>query len=247
MSGMDRICKNCGKSFKSSPSQVKLGGGIYCSRKCYYESRSTPKVCIYCGETFYLGKKHRNNGINKFCSNKCHNLFMHDQQVEFTCEQCGIRFLDSASRNRKFCSEKCQNESRRREDYSPRIEKMCEICKKVFVVDHQNHRFCSKECSCFWLTCIRNKGENHPRYKGNAKKRYAYSYIFYKMRKEIIKEFMGKCLICGKEATPVHHVDYDKENNSKYNLVLLCRSCHAKTNTDRDIWKVRIWHLTGLF
>lgn len=35
---------------------------------------------------------------------------------------------------------------------------------------------------------------------------------------------------------PVHHIDYDKKNNKKENLISLCRPCHGQTNYDRDDW-----------
>lgn len=34
----------------------------------------------------------------------------------------------------------------------------------------------------------------------------------------------------------VHHIDYNKENLNPDNLISLCRSCHTKTNTNRDYW-----------
>lgn len=34
----------------------------------------------------------------------------------------------------------------------------------------------------------------------------------------------------------IHHIDYDKHNLNPNNLIALCRSCHAKTNFDRDYW-----------
>jgi 5-methylcytosine-specific restriction endonuclease McrA len=34
----------------------------------------------------------------------------------------------------------------------------------------------------------------------------------------------------------IHHIDYDKENCDPKNLVSLCRSCHTKTNFNRDFW-----------
>jgi len=34
----------------------------------------------------------------------------------------------------------------------------------------------------------------------------------------------------------VHHIDYDKQNNSQNNLVSLCRSCHGQTNFRREDW-----------
>jgi len=48
------------------------------------------------------------------------------------------------------------------------------------------------------------------------------------------------CRICGKQQTEitfaVHHKDYDKKNCNPDNLITLCRSCHSKTNQNRDYW-----------
>ena len=49
------------------------------------------------------------------------------------------------------------------------------------------------------------------------------------------------CSLCkrlqGDEVFDVHHIDYDKKNCNPNNLITLCRSCHVKTNTNRDDWK----------
>lgn len=241
---MNRICENCGKEFCTPPSQVKLRGGKYCSRKCYDISRTTKKICLCCGVEFSLGRKHRNNGKNKFCSTSCHSLY-DSHKIEFVCKNCGKIFKDSMSKKRIFCSKDCKNKYRIIRPKPIYKEKCCDTCGKIFIVKHFMQRFCSRHCSSYWLSNIRNKGTNHPRYKGNIKDRYYYPSIFYKIRKKIIKEANGKCLICEKHATSVHHVDYDKTNNSTYNLVLLCNSCHAKTNTNREEWEERINHLIG--
>lgn len=34
----------------------------------------------------------------------------------------------------------------------------------------------------------------------------------------------------------VHHIDYNKENCDMNNLISLCKSCHAKTNFNRQDW-----------
>jgi len=34
----------------------------------------------------------------------------------------------------------------------------------------------------------------------------------------------------------VHHIDYDKQNNSPDNLISLCRNCHTQTNYTRNNW-----------
>ncbi|KKN76510.1 hypothetical protein LCGC14_0370190 [marine sediment metagenome] len=36
----------------------------------------------------------------------------------------------------------------------------------------------------------------------------------------------------------VHHIDYDKSNNSEDNLITLCHSCHSKTNHHRTEWGI---------
>ncbi len=35
----------------------------------------------------------------------------------------------------------------------------------------------------------------------------------------------------------VHHIDYDKQNHSKINLITLCKKCHGKTQKNRKFWK----------
>lgn len=54
-------------------------------------------------------------------------------------------------------------------------------------------------------------------------------------------EFFGKG---GRKVTGrsmhVHHIDYDKKNNTKCNLLLLCSSCHMKTNYNREEWQGRL-------
>lgn len=53
--------------------------------------------------------------------------------------------------------------------------------------------------------------------------------------KKLIRSIFGhKCYICGNPGNQVHHIDYDKKNNSIFNFVNLCRGCHAKTNYHRE-------------
>ena len=40
------------------------------------------------------------------------------------------------------------------------------------------------------------------------------------------------------ETLSVHHIDYDKNNSSKLNLITVCDSCHGRTNGNRDYWKI---------
>ena len=46
------------------------------------------------------------------------------------------------------------------------------------------------------------------------------------------------CFLCPRKINLiVHHVDYNKKNNSMANLVTLCRICHGKTGINRNYWK----------
>lgn len=55
------------------------------------------------------------------------------------------------------------------------------------------------------------------------------------MRKEIVDLYQGKCACCKKDGQVVHHIDNSgitgprdvTPNNSRDNLILLCRRCHA--------------------
>jgi len=39
-----------------------------------------------------------------------------------------------------------------------------------------------------------------------------------------------------KKQLDVHHINYNKKNCDINNLVSLCRSCHMKTNFNREYW-----------
>jgi len=74
-----------------------------------------------------------------------------------------------------------------------------------------------------------------------------YSYEFLSKLRELIRERDGyKCKLCGMPEAEdirrldVHHIDYNKRNDDPNNLISLCRSCHAKTQTRRDYWKERL-------
>jgi hypothetical protein len=71
-----------------------------------------------------------------------------------------------------------------------------------------------------------------------------YPKIFTEQLKESIRKRDNyKCQKCGlKEKNhyrklDIHHIDYNKENCSKKNLITLCTKCNAIVNTRRNYWK----------
>jgi hypothetical protein len=75
-----------------------------------------------------------------------------------------------------------------------------------------------------------------------------YPLIWNKELREFIRERDRRiCMICGLpeeinlkkcgEKLGIHHIDYNKENCDRLNLISLCHDCHTMTNFNRDYWQ----------
>jgi len=83
------------------------------------------------------------------------------------------------------------------------------------------------------------KRENHPNWLGGISNG-DYGLEFNQELKKTVKEaYNFTCQNClSKELElDIHHIDYDKKNNSLNNLIPLCKKCHGKTNYNRELWK----------
>lgn len=63
-----------------------------------------------------------------------------------------------------------------------------------------------------------------------------YKPLFKEHRMVILEYNRGMCQVCGEEATSVHHIDKNKDNNLLYNLLLVCRRCHGLLH-GTDKWR----------
>jgi hypothetical protein len=84
------------------------------------------------------------------------------------------------------------------------------------------------------------KGEKHWNWQG-GKSIEPYTIDWTEtLKKNILKRDKYTCQLCGKlqsyEKFLIHHIDYNKKNCSPGNLITLCRSCHTKTNYNRNYW-----------
>jgi len=80
-------------------------------------------------------------------------------------------------------------------------------------------------------------GENNPRWLGGLSFK-PYGPKFTKsLRREIRKRDKYICQYGGGIGKTIHHIDYNKDNNKKSNLITLCSKCHSKTNNNRKYWK----------
>lgn len=90
------------------------------------------------------------------------------------------------------------------------------------------------------------KGEKSPNWKGGISFE-PYCILFNESFKERVREFWNrKCVVCGKDEIEngrrldIHHVRYNKNTCCDDTIPLfipLCRSCHMKTNFDREYWQ----------
>jgi hypothetical protein len=89
-------------------------------------------------------------------------------------------------------------------------------------------------------------GKDSPNFKG-GKSYEPYPPEFHiGLLREIRKRDSYTCLLCGKDEKEelkefnrnlsVHHIDYDKDNCDKINLLSLCGRCNSIVNFDREDW-----------
>lgn len=114
-------------------------------------------------------------------------------------------------------------------------------CHIGIPLDESGHK---DDCQCFICRTKRgeNAGENNPSWLGGISfEPYGLEFND-NLKKRIRKRDDNTCKECGIHQDElgyklnVHHIDYDKHNNSEDNLISLCNSCHAQTNFGRDDW-----------
>ena len=142
--------------------------------------------------------------------------------------------------------------------------KRCKRCGNIFrgiEIRGKNHpswnggkprcKECGAEISYTFLRCRkcelkRRIGKNHPCYI-NGRSKEPYPLDFSEQLKELIRiRDTYKCQKCNKSQLkeqkelkrklPIHHIDYNKLNSSKDNLITLCNKCNTKVNSNRDYW-----------
>lgn len=83
---------------------------------------------------------------------------------------------------------------------------VCKICGNEFDGNRRNCSYCSFHCA--------NVG------------RKVNGLIAYKKRVKEIEGEYKQCIFCGNKNFQIHHVDRNKENNNKENLIPVCLRCH---------------------
>lgn len=73
-----------------------------------------------------------------------------------------------------------------------------------------------------------HRGLDHPHYNPNRQRKYGFGFTP-SLKREILASSNNTCALCNKKRKVlVHHIDYNKNNNDKLNLITLCYLCHGK-------------------
>jgi len=101
----------------------------------------------------------------------------------------------------------------------------------------------------FWRNKTRPEmtGQNNPNWQGGTENK-PYSFEFNEQLKEQIRKrdnyICQNCsmteeehLIVNGRVLAIHHIDYNKENNQKNNLISVCDNCNSRANFNKDYWK----------
>jgi hypothetical protein len=215
-----RACVICGKPFKRERAHMrKPTHGLYCSRACYYKRNGDKerRTCQACGKEFVLRPCEARDDPGRFCSRDCYWRWMQGKNVG----------TDNHT-------------------YKGRLTGTCKQCGKPFedypsrVTDSRARVFCSTVCHGRWMS-EHLIGEAHPQWRGGHDD-YPPDWTP-TLRDRVRMEQGNRCWICGLSeelngrGLSVHHIDYDKNNLQRENLVALCDSCHVQTNSNRPQWQ----------
>lgn len=198
--------------------------------------------CSHCSIAFLVNPSELKFSKHLFCCRKCYELWQRTS-IAKKCDHCGKKISIKPSQENKnktkkfFCSYSCRGKY-----FRVRTPCLCKVCGKGFErtpgeIKAGGGKFCSWAChkkyysgekSFFWAG---GKWKN-PYVKGWNEK----------LREKIRKRDGYKCSLCGVpqqeclDKLTIHHINYDKKDNSELNLVALCRRCHGKTNHFREKW-----------
>lgn len=150
------------------------------------------------------------------------------------CDNCGIGFLKGLRFIKEgrlnFCCQKCASQYKSKQS---NVELTCAFCNKSFkrkvssLVSSKNGiYFCSRICKDNAMK-RENWNENimscFPSHYGSGNGDWSY-------RRIAFDNYPNKCEKCRynehSEILQVHHIDGDRTNNKKENLMILCPNCH---------------------
>lgn len=258
---MIKTCFFCKKLYKSKPSTKRK----FCSKGCMLEWGEKCRTfnCYFCNKKVILKKGEFKKTKRHFCTRSCfdkfqtgpNNVSWKGVKRKKNCIKCNTEFIirKSDKLNQIFCSKKCMRSVLKGENhflYQKIIDNCC-YCNKEFRITKckvGKRNFCNRKCADLGHSkFIRgNKNGRYVHGKGDS----SYPPDWNKRFKSIIRERDSNiCRLCSMTEKEhgkllcVHHIDYNKENLDKNNLITVCRFCHGKMHggsSQRKEWKEKL-------
>lgn len=206
-------CSNCSKEFFSKPSQIKRGGGKFCSRLCKQlsERKRIDRTCIECEKEFWihLGRLRRDKNEGRFCSIKC------------------------ARRGEN-------NPNYKGKDTWISVERKCLNCKKVFKTLDRTQNLCSNECRRKYCVGVKSAGwgggivyKHGYRFIYRPDHPNALDGVYMAEHRLVVEKRIGRYL---KNEEHIHHINHDKLDNRSENLIIVSAGEHTRLHNLGRKW-----------
>ena len=218
-------------------SSIEIAKKLKCSDKTICDYLKKYKIKIRTLSESHIGKnKDKNNG--RYIDGRT--------KRKHYCKDCEKEISNfSGIYGQGRCGSCCRKDSKC-PNYNPERHKKhyCIDCKKKICYDAWKYR--NKKCrSCAQKERFKNP-KNHYNYI-DGKGYEPYTSKFTQKLKEIIRKRDNyTCQNCGMTeeehiiiygtVLEIHHIDYNKENCDKNNLITLCKQCNIRANFNRDYW-----------
>lgn len=214
-------CLNCKKDFLIKPYQAETRK--WCSNECKNQAHRIKKTCGHCNVEFWIFASQERKGLGQFCSKPCRDLNRTHpkkpkvvrEKIYRVCVHCGITFKVTPSRaeTAKFCSRKCHS-----------INPEAIIKRKSKNLGESSARWTGGKY-------LRSQGYISQKTTGSKVFRYEHQNVMLEwiLQKEPNHPFLIE--VNGvKKFSPnvvIHHIDRDRANNSRTNLLAVVKVAHA--------------------
>lgn len=236
------VCKNCGKPFINLRKYTYTP--LYCSKHC-------SNICpVRCAKLSSKLKGRKTPWIKA------------SRKYTFTCLNCKKELTVKWHKIRTYCSQHCYLTSpirrkhlslKEKRQYRLGLRKLpiwTQEQRLAVALRHKDKKFEDlyglEKAKEIKLRLSKTKtGKNNPSYiHGESKLPYPMSFNN-SLKREIRQRDGHTCQLCGRHESQlhrklcIHHIDYNKNNLRKDNLISLCDICHLKTNPKlkRTFWK----------
>lgn len=233
---VERVCETCGKTFLVKPSCLKYGRGKNCSPGCQYASmrRQISVTCLQCAIVFEVKKSDYEYRVKigeppKYCSLKCAH-----KSPEWSANlSASLKANEAAQEIRR---ERAKNHPGFNLSGEIRSQNASAAWQKPETRQRIMEGIKRRSDSPEWRNAAHfQKGELHPRYKGNKDERLRAvgQYAYKAWRMAVFRRDDFTCQSCNRRGGTLnaHHIKpWSTHKDLRYEISngqTLCVSCHA--------------------